>query len=129
MVLVDSSVWIDWLRRGTRPATRLLDDLIDEDEITFAPVIVQELLQGARGERELAELRAYLTGLPMLMPSRTTYEDAGRLYARCRWTGVTPRSPHDCLIAQLAIENKVPLLHDDGDFVRLARIEPLLRLL
>lgn len=129
MILVDTSVWIDWLRQGRRPAALLLDRLIDDGDIVLAPVVVQELLQGARGEPQLTELRAYFGRLPMLEPSRETYADAGALYARCRWQGVTPRSPHDCLIAQLAIEHDTPLLHDDRDFEALAGIEPRLKLL
>jgi predicted nucleic acid-binding protein len=64
----------------------------------------------------------------MLMPrpGTATYADAGSLYARCRWRGYTPRSPHDCLIAQLAIEHRAPLLHDDRDFEPIAQIEPRL---
>ncbi len=122
MVLVDTSVWIDWLRKGSRPATVLLDRLIDEEDIVLAPVVVQELLQGARGEAQLAELRAHFERLPVLLPSRQTYADAGALYARCRWRGITPRSPHDCLIAQLAIEHDAPLLHDDRDFEAIATV-------
>ncbi len=44
--------------------------------------------------------------------------------ARARRRGVTPRSSHDCLIAAIAVAERVPLLHDDEDFVRLARVEP-----
>lgn len=128
MILVDTSVWIDWLRHGRGPATLLLDRLIDEGDIVLAPVVEQELLQGARGEEQLAELRAYFGRLPILQPSRETYADAGALFARCRWQGVTPRSSHDCLIAQLAIEHDVPLLHDDRDFETLAGVEPRLKL-
>ncbi len=51
------------------------------------------------------------------------------LYARCRWKGITPRSPHDSLIAQLAIEHRPPLLQDDRDFKQIARVEPALTLL
>ncbi len=126
MILVDTSVWIDWLRRGGRPKTLLLDELIDKDDIVFAPVVVQELLQGARGPAELAELRRYFGGLPVLLPTGKTYADAGCLYARCRWSGITPRSPHDCLIAQLAVEHSVPLLQDDRNFALLAQAEPKL---
>lgn len=129
MILVDTSVWVDWLRRGNRPATLALDRLIDEGEIAMAPVVLQELLQGARGEAQLAELRTYFERLPMLMPSGKTYADAGELYARCRWTGITPRSPHDCLVAQLAVEHGVPLLHDDRDFEAIAGVEGRLALL
>ncbi len=127
MILVDTSVWIDWLRRGDRPATLALDRLIDEVEIVLAPVVLQELLQGAKGPEQLAELRRYFEPLPMLPPRATTYADAGALYARCRWAGVTPRSPHDCLIAQLAMEYGVPLLHDDRDFELIATVEQRLR--
>lgn len=129
MVLVDTSVWIDWLRKGKRPATRKLDALLDEEELLLAPVVLQELLQGAKGRAELDELQRYFMGLPLLMPSVQTYLDAGSLYARCRWQGITPRSPHDCLLAQLAIENAAPLLQDDVDFKHLARVEPALILM
>lgn len=123
MILVDTSVWIDWLRRGSRPATRALDKWIDLGDIVLAPVVVQELLQGARGEAQLTELRRHFEPLPLLMPSSRTYADAGALYARCRWAGITPRSPHDCLIAQLAVEHGVALLHDDRDFEAIAGVE------
>ncbi|MBM4202509.1 MAG: PIN domain nuclease [Gammaproteobacteria bacterium] len=129
MILVDTSVWIDWLQRGNRPATIVLDRLIDEDDIALAPVILQELLQGARGPAQLAELRDRFAGMPMLEQTLQTYSAAGELYARCRWVGITPRSPHDCLIAITAIENGVPILHDDRDFGNLARVETRLQLL
>lgn len=103
--------------------------MIDEDEIVLAPVVVQELLQGARGEAQLAELRAYFERLPQLMPNGKTYAEAGALYARCRWVGITPRSPHDCLIAQLAVEHGVPLLQDDRDFEAIAGVETRLVLI
>jgi predicted nucleic acid-binding protein len=54
---------------------------------------------------------------------------AGRLYARARWQGVPPRSPHDCLIAATAVDAHLPLLHDDRDFEHLALVEPKLRLI
>ncbi len=129
MTLVDTSVWVDWLRTGSRPATLRLDRLIDEDDIVLAPVVLQELLMGARGAGQLAKLRTHFDAVPVLMPTRQTFADAGALYARCRWAGITPRSPHDCLIAATAVEYDVPLLHDDRDFESIARVEPGLRLL
>lgn len=129
MILVDTSVWIDWLRRGKRPATQRLDRLIDEEYLVLTPVIVQELLMGARGTAQLGELRIYFDAIPVLMPTRQTFAEAGALYARCRWAGITPRSPHDCLIAQTAIEHGVALLHDDRDFELMAQVAPELRLI
>ena len=57
-----------------------------------------------------------------------TFGDAARLYARCRRAGVTVRSTIDCLIAQIAIENDLALLHNDRDFKRMAKVAPELRL-
>lgn len=129
MTLVDSSVWIDWFKRGRRPATLLLDELIDTASLALAPVVLQELLMGARNPEQLSRLRRHFDAMRMLPPSVQTYAFAGELYARCRWAGITPRSPHDCLIAATAIEHGVPLLHDDRDFERIAEVEPGLRLL
>lgn len=128
MVLVDSSVWIAWLRGSETTGTSRLSALLEEGEAALAPVILQELLQGAASEAALRTLRRRFMALPMVEPSplATTYPDAGALYARCRWAGITPRSPHDCLIAVLAVENDLPLLHDDRDFELIAQVEPRL---
>ncbi len=127
-MLVDTSVWIDWLRDRDTPATRIPDALLDDGEAALAPVILQELLQGARDEAALRLLREQFEPLPMLMLTLATYAEAAALYARCRWQGITPRSPHDCLIARLALEHQLPLLHDDRDFRALARVAPELKL-
>ncbi len=129
MVLVDSAVWIDLLRGTDTPVTMQLRRLLLDGEAVIAPVILQEVLQGAASPPHLVRLRKHFAALPMLLPGDgpATHAEAGALYARCRWAGLTPRSPHDCLIAQLAIEHGVPLLHDDRDFLHIARIEPGLR--
>lgn len=129
MVLVDTTIWIDLLRGAAGPAVEALRRLLEEGEACLAPVVLQELLQGAASPRAGATLRRRFESLPMLEPRPVgaTYAEAGLLYARCRWRGYTPRSPHDCLIAQHAIEHGVPLLHDDRDFERIAAIEPRLR--
>ena len=71
-------------------------------------------------------LRKHFISLPQIAPSFKTYVNTSALYTRYRWKGVTIRSPHDCLIAQTAIEHGVFLLHDDIDFKRIAMVEPLL---
>ena len=92
-------------------------------------MILQEILQGAASPPALRTLRRRFGALPLLEPEAGggTYAEAGALHARCRGAGITPRSPHDCLIAQLAIEHGVALLHDDRDFVRIAEVEPRLQ--
>ena len=131
MVLVDSTVWIDLLRGKVSRSVAVLRGLLEDGDATVAPVIVQEVLQGAASPESLAELAARFLALPLLepRPGVATHAAAAALYARCRWRGVTPRSPHDCLIAQIAIEHRVPLLHDDRDFERLAEVEQRLDLI
>lgn len=130
MVLVDTTVWIDFLRDKPTQPTRLLRRLLDRDEAALAPVIFQELLQGAASPEKLEKLREYFSELACLSPVEpmATHGAAAELYARCRWAGMTPRSPHDCLIAQTAIEHGVRLLHDDRDFAAIARVDSRLKL-
>lgn len=125
MVLVDSTVWIDLLRAQQTTAVKRLRRVIELGEAAVAPVIVQEILQGAVDARAFERLAQRFSALPMLetQDSLTLHIAAARLYARARWQGITPRSPHDCLIAAIAIAHGVPLLHDDQDFERLAEVE------
>lgn len=131
MVLVDTTVWVDLLRDRNTQAVARLRRLLATGDAAIAPVILQELLQGASNPQAFERLRAHFSALPLLAPRReaATHVAAAALYARCRWKGITPRSPHDCLIAELAIEYKVSLLHDDRDFELLARVEPRLKLI
>lgn len=122
-MLIDTGVWIDWLRGVETTATRILDEQLEIGEAWLAPVILQELLQGARSEKQLAELRREFGDQPMLTISPETYLRAGELYARLRWQGTTVRSPHDCLIAALAAGHGIPLLTLDRDFRAIAAIE------
>jgi len=131
LILVDSTVWIDLLRNcETVPVSRLRT-LLDAGEATVAPVIVQELVQGASDAAGFARLQRYFTAIPITGAGNSLelHVAAGRLYARARWQGVTPRSPHDCLIAATAVYQRIPLLHDDRDFESLSRVEPKLKLI
>jgi predicted nucleic acid-binding protein len=131
VILVDSTVCIDLLHNcETVPVSRLRK-LLEAGEATVAPVIVQELLQGAADAAGMAKLHRYFTAIPLSGAGNSLdlHVAAGRLYARARGQGVTPRSPHDCLIAATAIDNRIPLLHDDRDFEQLALVEPKLNLI
>ena len=130
MVLVDTTIWIDLLRNRTTRQTAILARLLELGEAAVTPVIVQEILQGSRDEAAFQKLRAHFLAMPALGVSAPLMlaDAAARLYARARWSGVTPRSPHDCLIAAVAIAENVWLLSADADFTPLAAIEPKLRL-
>lgn len=130
MILADSTVWIDLLRnRETMPVARLRK-LLELGEAAASPVIAQEVLQGARNPQSFSKLRKYFMSIPLLGAHRMVelHIAAAELYARARWRAITPRSPHDCLIAVTAIEDDVLLLHDDSDFEHLATVEPRLKL-
>lgn len=131
-MLVDSSVWIDFLRGGKTPETRLLLDCLERgDPIWIAPPILQEVLQGAESPQRFTKLDRILGELPMVNEPdmRALTRAAARLYANCRWKGVSPRSTNDCLIATYAVRSELPLLHSDRDFVAIATIEHRLKLL
>lgn len=128
MTLVDSSVWIDLLRGRQGRKVDRLRQLLTDGEAVLAAVIVQEMLQGARSEKALTTLRQRFLALPLLATSTGTHVAAGALYARCRWQGITPRSPHDCLIAALAVEHDVALLAEDRDFKTIYSVLPGLKL-
>lgn len=92
-------------------------------------VVFQEVLQGARDPGHFLRLQEQLEAVQAFIPQapRETARLAAWLYARCRWAGITLRSPNDCLIAACAIETDEPLLHADIDFERIAAIDPRLR--
>lgn len=131
MYLVDTSVWIEAQRPQPRRKGLLLRHLVKSGAVLgLAPVILQEILQGARDQRSLEQTRHRLALERCYRPKDPvqTHAQAATLYAHCRWQGITPRSSNDCLIAQLAIEHDLVLLHGDDDFEKIAQVEPRLRL-
>lgn len=132
MILVDTSIWIDYFCSQPGPAAHLLDQLIESNTpFALTPVILQEILQGARTPSHFNQLRDHLITQFFLYPLDPieTYSAAAAIYAKCRRVGVTPRSTIDCLIAQIAIGHDVPLLHNDADYERIAQVIPQLRIL
>lgn len=131
MVLVDTSVWVDFLRGTDTPQVRSLKGLLEGDDIVgVAPIIVQEVLQGADSDERFEKWRRYFAGLCCYAPADPveTHVAAARLYQACRRAGKTPRSSNDCLIARIAIEHKLVLLQDDRDFAAIAAVVPELQL-
>lgn len=131
-MLVDSSVWIDFLRGGTTPETRLLKQVLERREsLWLAPPVLQEVLQGADSPARFDKWDRALGELPMVEDGdmRAAAREAAKLYARCRWQAFTPRSANDCLIAVYAVRFDLPLLHRDRDFERIAKVERRLKLI
>jgi predicted nucleic acid-binding protein len=131
VVLVDTSVWIDFLRGSPTPQVAALESLLEgEDLVGTAPIILQEVLQGADSPRRFEQWRREFSGLMCYLPLDPidSHVEAARLYAACRRAGRTPRSSNDCLIARIALEHDLVLLEDDRDFDSIAAVERKLRL-
>ena len=131
MFLVDTSVWIDYLRKRRTRAVGWFEQVLDHDlPFGITATIYQEVLQGADSPESFDRLEQTLATQHFYEPTDpiSTHAAAARLYFRGRKQGLTIRSTVDCLIAQTALEFDLWLLHDDRDFHYLALIEPALRL-
>jgi predicted nucleic acid-binding protein len=131
VILVDTSVWIDYLRGDSTSAVEALEGVF-RDSVPFAitGVIYQEILQGADSSVSFRKLSEYFSTQRFLHPLDPihSHAHAAELYRRCRRAGVTIRSTVDCLIAQVALEHDVILLHSDRDYVNMAGVITELRL-
>jgi predicted nucleic acid-binding protein len=121
MILVDTSVWIDLLRSKPR--------IKEEDLFRFAVCgpIVQEVLQGLKPDAASEAFRAGFLALPVLSDPipLELYVAAADIYRSGRRRGLTIRSSVDCLIAAVAIGNRVPVWHKDRDFAAIATFTDL----
>ena len=117
MLLVDSTVWIDYFNGGATPHTDYLDRILSEQVVLVGDLILAEVLQGFRGEAEFELARQALqrlTQVSLVNPALAV--KSARNYRALRALGVTPRKTIDCLIATWCIENGYGLLHTDSDF-------------
>ena len=122
IVLVDTSVWIDYFRGTDIAEARVLDKLLDEEsDLCICGPILTEVLQGIRDDKQYARTKAMLNSLIYLPLKKARYVEAAALYRNCRRHGETVRSPIDCVIAACAIFSSVSLLHRDRDFEIIAR--------
>lgn len=131
-MVVDSSVWIEFLRGGEGPEVRLLREALRVRRfVALPPIVLQETLQGASSKVVFRRWRRAFQGLPILSVAdpEITHVRAAELCMRCSLAAITPRSANDCLIAVTAIEFDLPILHRDVDSVRIAAVEPALKLI
>ena len=124
MVLVDTSVWVEFFRK---PSRLDLEETLDTDEIATCLPIVQEVLQGFRDERAFRLAREAMLSFPVVeSPLRSEVViEAASLYRAARRAGLTVRSGTDCLIAACALRNGLAVLHHDRDFDLRGRVSGL----
>ena len=128
MILVDTSVLIDFFKGVKNNAVNKFRSVLTQ-KIPFGinSFIYQEVLQGAKTEREYRTLKIYLVSQRFYHPKDPvdSFTRAARIYCDCRKSGITIRSTIDCIIAQTAIEHKLRLLHNDSDFEEMAKVVKL----
>ncbi len=126
MVLVDTTVWIDFFAGRAEPHVAALEGLIEGDQdLCLCGVVLTEVLQGVRSDSDYARVKAHLQALLLLPMHKEAFVRAAEIYRLLRTKGITIRKAVDCMIAAVAIEHRLPLLHNDRDFEQIARHTPL----
>ena len=117
MILVDSSVWIDFFRGTATPQTERLDGLLDSRALGIGDLNLTEVLQGCRFQREFNEARRLLARLQFIVLGGSDVAvQAAMNYRRLRSLGVTVRGTVDVVLATRCIVSGYQLLHSDRDF-------------
>ena len=122
MIVVDSSVWIDFLKGRNSQQVQRLFALFGNEEIILGDLMLCEILQGLESERAASEVETLLRNFEIApMAGEAIAVAAARNYRSLRRRGITIRKTIDLLIGAWCIENGRPLLHNDSDFHPMAR--------
>lgn len=118
MILADTSVWIDYFNGVQNPPTDLLDSAIIDGAVAIGDLIFLEILQGIRSDRDYRKTRQLLLTLDQHeMFGRAMAATCAENYRALRKKGITIRKTADVIIASFCIENRMPLLFLDRDFI------------
>lgn len=129
MILVDTGVWIDYFKGVETQESNLLDIALINDEVAIGELILLEILQGFRSDKDYKTAKAHLLALhqfSMLSPDITL--KAAENYRILRKKGITIRKTADVIIATFCISNRIPLLFADRDFMpftKYLKLQPL----
>jgi len=117
LILVDSSVWIDYFRGTETPEADRLDSMLGQELIATGDLILAEVLQGFVSDRDFNQARRLMTSLVAVdLVGQSIAMQSARNFRKLRSHGVTVRKTIDTLIATYCIENQIPLLYADRDF-------------
>jgi len=122
LILIDTSAFIDFLNKTGSPFDREIESLISKDkETAIADIVLTEVLQGIKNDKDYAEVKKSLLSFPVYsLKDIDSFIAAADLYRKCRKKGLTIRNTIDLLVAQIALENDLILMHNDRDFDTLA---------
>ena len=126
MILVDSSVWIDYFNGNPTWQTDLLDSYLSDLPIIMGDLILTEVLQGFRSDKDFKTARSFLDSLPFRqMGGYNVAIQSAQNYRKLRKAGITVRKTIDVIIATFCIIEGLTLLHDDRDFDPISASFPL----
>jgi len=117
VILVDSSVWIDYFRGTATPQAEKLDSLLGNEPIATGDLILTEVLQGLISDRDFNQARKLMTSLVIVdLVGQALAIQAAKNFRVLRSLGITMRKTIDTVIATRCIESGLPLLYSDRDF-------------
>jgi predicted nucleic acid-binding protein len=128
VLVVDSSVWIDYFNDADQPAVHLLGGLLEHGEVRIVvpDLVLFEVLRGFRTERSLREARLLMEAFDIETAGGPALaRNAAVHYRSLRAQGITVRSPIDVLVAAFCIEHDYALLHRDRDFLAFEELRGL----
>ena len=117
MILVDTSIWVEFFRSSSSPQSLRLRQVILSQDVMIGDLIFAELLQGVKTAAEARQVASQMSTISI--EPLCGYDIALRSasnYRLLRSRGLTIRGTIDVIIAAWCIENRVPLLHNDRDF-------------
>jgi predicted nucleic acid-binding protein len=130
LILVDSSVWADFFNGYPSSEEIKLKTLLNYNaDIAITGIIASEVLSGFKDEKSFEEVKDKFLKLPQIRINFNSHIQAAKMYRHLRSKGITIRSIIDCIIAIIAIENDLELLHKDRDFDMIGKYYPSLKLL
>lgn len=126
MILVDTSVWVDFFAGRELPHVQVLENLIQTDaDLCLCGIILTEVLQGIADDKQHQLVTEYLQPLIRLEMTEAVWLAAADLYRNLRKRGLTIRKTNDCVIAATALHHQCCLLHNDRDFAAIQQHYPL----
>ncbi|MCF6218556.1 MAG: PIN domain nuclease [Gammaproteobacteria bacterium] len=118
MILVDTSVWIDYFNGLDNTETNTLDTALEDDSVAIGDIILLEILQGFRHDKDYNQAKKRLATLDQYeLFGHNMVSKCANNYRNLRKKGITIRKTTDIIIATFCIDNRLPLLFSDRDFI------------
>lgn len=126
MILVDTSVWIDYFNGNPTWQTDLLDRCLGDTPVVMGDLILTEVLQGFRSDKDFETVKSFLSAVPFRqMGGYPIAIHSAQIYRQLRKKGISVRKTIDVIIATFCMAENLTLLHNDRDFDPISEHFPL----